>query len=72
MTKQQTDDIHMYIATINCCNKLHGEAVDLLTFSDLLFDALNELSMKYERKAQLIFECLKYLNLHETNLRFLV
>ena len=72
MTKQQTDDIHMYIATINCCNKLHCEAVDLLTFSDLLFDALNELSMKYERNAQLIFECLKYLNLHETNLRFLV
>ena len=72
MTKQQTDDIHMYIATINCYNKLHCEAVDLLTFSDLLFDALNELSMKYERKAQLIFECLKYLNLHETNLRFLV
>ena len=60
----------MFAATRSCYSTLHIEAVDLLTFSDLLFDVSNELVTKYELKTQLIFKCLRCLNLHETNLGF--
>ena len=62
----------MFAATISCYSTQHIEAVDLLTFSDFPFYVLNQLVTKYELKTQLIFKCLRCLNLHETNLGFYV